>query len=574
MHLREYQLKGVDHLLSMPFGRPHALLADAPGTGKTIMAIDALKKANCRNGIILCPAIIKEQWRRQMVKWNLAGDDEIQTIYGLDSPIDNRPWVICNYDIIRDKKVVGEDGVEHRVSNRNRKRLYEREWHALIEDEAHRLKNHTSAQTQAVLHHKHGLAGRCYWKWPLTGSFVPNRPAECFPILRSHCPETIAPYTDWQSYVQRFCGGAFMQGKGASHIDELTERIQPFMLRRELKDVWRECPEIHENEFWVDVPYHEHPEYVGDDFMFEGTIRRVVAESKIPYVVSYLKDRLEGGVSKIVCFTYHRQVIEQVAKQLAKFNPLKIYGGISPNKREESLAKFQSDPSARLFLLQIASGGEGVDGLQYVASECVLAEPEWSPGREDQAIDRIRRFGQEYPVILTKIYARQSYEETIYWSNRRKREVIDVLLAPNGGSFIMPNFDLSVLDSIDKKLSKLIELQEGKSQTQSFAPPAPAVTPPAAIVPTAPPAPIPAAPAVASPPAPPPVPTSVAAPDAAKDTFLKDVISTLKPLADGAKAKLDEINAKFGVSKTAEVPAEHYGTFLQWCQHAVSSAAQ
>lgn len=594
--LRLYQEKGVDHLLSMPFGLPHALLADAPGTGKTIMAIEAFKRANCQNAIILCPAIVKEQWARQMVAWDLCGPDDIQILYGLDSEMDNRPWVIVNYDIIRDRKVNSPDGTEKKVSSRNKKRLTERNWHALVMDEAHKLKEHTSAQTKAVLGHKHGIAGKAYWKWPMSGTITPNHAYELYPLLKSQAEDCIKPYNVWDAYIERFCGGAYLNGRGSSNIPELTQRIQPYMLRRELKDVWKECPPIIDNLLWLDVPFTEHPEWIGSDFMYEATERRIVAESKIPQIVAYLAHRLEGGIGKLVCFTYHRQVIERVAHALQKYNPLKIYGGITPKQREAYLAKFKTDADSRLFLLQIASGGEGVDGLQHVASELVLAEPEWSPGREDQAIDRLRRIGQEHPVILTKLYAKTSYEETIYHSNQRKRAVIDVLLKPNGGTFTM-SID-STLESINKTQKEILDVLKtiaGNGQT-NFAPGAnqpvaPSVPPPAAppfvaapappvpVAASAPPASIPGTvaplpPGVVSAPvsAPPPsVPTAVAPPSEGLDEFTKKVIATLEPFgpAEGVK-KCGELAQLFGKQKASEVDPQHWPLFLQHCEHAAS----
>lgn len=617
--LREYQTAGVDHMVSMPFGLPHALLADAPGTGKTIMTIEAFKRTNCRNGIILVPSIIKEQWKRRMVEWDLCGEDEIQTVYGLDATIDKRPWVIVNYDIIRDSKKTDDNGHETRVSSRNRKQLYELNWHALVMDEAHRLKGHDAEQTKAVLHHDYGLAGKCYWKWALSGSIVPNRSAELYPLLRALAPGVIKPYDTWMKYRDRYCGGAWEQGKGASNIEELTARLQPFMLRRELKDVWLECPELHENVFWLDVPYQEHPEWIGSDFMYEGTERRIVAEAKIPYVVAYLKDRLDSGVAKIVCFTYHRAVIEKASAALAKYKPLKIYGGITPAKRDAYLHQFQTDPQSRVFFLQIASGGEGVDGLQHVASECVLAEPEWSPGREDQAVDRLRRYGQEHAVILTKLYAKNSYEEVIYHANQRKRSVIEVILKPNGGTFVMSidstlaNIlaEQKVTNELLAKLAGVSPVTQPVAPQANFAPPLPNVP---AVIATAPPAPA-ATPAVATPPAPiapvvpsapasAPVATIAAPPTIASPPVATPVVPVATPPVVADKGtedfqnKVIEILEKFNpvdtvcidemkrickvfqdslgvpVERPTMLPAEHRELFLQHCTASVAGAAQ
>lgn len=597
MQMYPYQVKGVEHLLSNPFGRPHALLADAPGTGKTIMDIEANKAANCTTGIILCPAIIKEQWRRQMVKWGLCAEDEVQVLYGLDAQLDKSPWKILNYALVREPAI--------------RKQLMERKWHSLNIDEGHNLKGHDSQQTAAVLHRTQGIANNCYYKWVFSGSIVPNRPVELYPILKTLAPEVIAPYDSWSAYISRYCGGAALAGRGASNIKELTARLQPFMLRRELQDVWAECPPVIDNVVWLDVPYQLHPEWQGSGFMMEATERRVVAEAKIPYIVAYLKERLDSGVDKIVCFAYHRRVIDQIELELKHFNPVKIYGGMGQAKREANLARFTNDASCGVMLLQIASGGEGLDGLQHVAREYVRAEPEWSPGREDQAGRRILRLGQKRTVISTQLLASNSYEETIYYSNQRKRKVIDVVLKPNGGNFCMSleaNVErVAIALEAFVPVAKLItdalnagqalqQMQIAQQPQQTFAPPveaqiaaaaAPVAAPPLPVAPpaiaTAPaplaaaaapaitPAALPVAAAVQAAPVATALPVGATAPVASvgmtNEEFQAKVVETLKPLGQAGwqkcKTTMESWAAQgIGSGGLTTIPAEHYQNFL------------
>jgi SNF2 family DNA or RNA helicase len=583
LQLREYQKRGVEFLLSRPLGLPHALLADAPGTGKTIMAIEAAKRAHCRNGIILVPATIKEQWRRQMIKWGLAAEDEIQILYGLDAKVDSRPWVIANYELVR------EDAI--------RRQLAARKWHLLVEDEAHRLKNHTSQQSKAVFHKSYGLAHSCYYKWPMSGSIMPNRPAELYPILRTHFPQILETYfkdgrefpdvSTWEKYRDRYCGGAFAQAKGATNILELTARIQPVMLRRELRDVWAECPKLIENEVWLDVPFEQHPEWVGAAFLNESAQRRIVAEAKIPYTVSYLKQRLDDGIPKLCVITFHRAVADGIESALADYKPLKIYGGISSKQREISLAKFRQDPRHRLIILQIMSAGEGVDGLQTVCAEYVLSEPEWCPGREDQAGRRILRLGQTSNIVIeTKLIAARSFEEVIHQANLRKQKVIDVVLKPNGG-----NFTMGLLESMEARIAALEAKLNAAAPAAPVvpAPVAPALAPvapaPVAPMPTSAPAPVVPAPVVPAPvapmPTPAPAPVAPAPVAPAPDTsfagfpsvkeFGDHCVQLLMALGMPAGPnKLKEICTTFGIDRVGNLPAEQAQNFLAHVQAAVS----
>ncbi|MDE2099341.1 MAG: DEAD/DEAH box helicase [Patescibacteria group bacterium] len=583
--LRHYQHDGKRHLLSMPFGLPHALLADEPGTGKTATAIEAAKEVGAQNGIILCPAIIKEQWARELVTWGLCEPDEIQIVYGLNATIDNRPFKVINYELVREPLV--------------RNQLIKRNWHFLTLDEAHRLKSHDSQQSKAVFQKQTGLGNFAYWKWALSGSIVPNRPKELYPILKTMAPQVLGKYDNWTAYLNRYCGGEHIGGKGATNIDELTAAIQPFMLRRKLKDVWRECPDQMENDVYLDVPFESHPEWIGADYMQESTIRRVVAESKIPFIVAYLKERLEGGTDKLVVFGWHRHVIEELYKQLNKFNPVKIYGGMAVAKRNLSLSKFVTDGTCRLLILQIASGGEGLDGVQAVCHEYVQAEPEWSPGREDQAGRRVLRLGQTETVISTKLLAARSFEDVINGSNKRKRKTIEVILKPNGGTYIMSLEDsmqsiatsLKKFEPIADILGPLLQADVAAQLQQApiaappqqvFAPPAAPQAPPAASFapPPAATAPAPfAPPPVASAPAPspfPPAPVAAAAPPAAslpntaagtltREAFANQVMAIYQPRGEQGYAAFEAKLKEYGVSKLSDIPETHFQDFLSRC---------
>lgn len=579
MQLYPFQVKGVEHLLSAPYGLPHSGLFDDPGTGKTPMSLAALKESNSQNGVILCPAVIKEQWLRQAQKWDAFYPDNTQVVYGTDAVISNRPFVILNYELVRVPEI--------------HKQLMTRDWHCLIMDEAHRLKGHNSKQTHAVLHKDFGLANKCYWKWALSGTIMPNRPKELYPLLRSQMPQLLGEYDTWEAYVNRYCGGMYIDGKGATNVDELTARIQPYFLRRLLEEVKADCPPVIENEVWLSVDYESHPEW---PTLEDATERRIVAEAKIPHIVSYIKQRLNDGVDKLVCFAFHRNVIEGVFAELQDFGIVKILGGISQKKREEALAKFTNDPSCRVFLAQIGSAGEGLDGLQEVCAELIQAEPDWTPGREEQAIRRLKRIGQLRPVIWTKLLAANSYEERIYWSAQRKRRVIDVVTASNDKEkYLMAIEDILQQHLVELKAIRAILEQQGNAPA---AMPAPAAPPPLQLA--LPPATAPSAPAQApsfAPPAPaapvapaaasgavaapatvaqPAATTATTTPQAAdlmtRKAFEDQLIALASPHGEAGAAAMQALCAQFGVASIPDVHEAHFNDFLARVQAALPQA--
>jgi SNF2 family DNA or RNA helicase len=57
-----------------------------------------------------------------------------------------------------------------------------------------------------------------------------------------------------------------------------------------------------------------------------------------------------------------------------------------------------------------------------------LLDPWWNPAAEDQAADRAHRIGQDKPVIIYRLVARDTVEERILALQAHKRQVADAAL--------------------------------------------------------------------------------------------------------------------------------------------------
>jgi SNF2 family DNA or RNA helicase len=57
-----------------------------------------------------------------------------------------------------------------------------------------------------------------------------------------------------------------------------------------------------------------------------------------------------------------------------------------------------------------------------------LLDPWWNPAVEDQAADRTHRIGQDRPVSVYRLVARDTVEERILLLQARKRELADAAL--------------------------------------------------------------------------------------------------------------------------------------------------
>ena len=100
--------------------------------------------------------------------------------------------------------------------------------------------------------------------------------------------------------------------------------------------------------------------FVSDYHAISYSLAAETALAKVPLVIEYAAEILDGGVRKIVIFAHHRDVIAQLAEGLSKFKPVTLTGATSPQARQESIDAFQDDLSVRLFIGNIQAAGTGI----------------------------------------------------------------------------------------------------------------------------------------------------------------------------------------------------------------------
>jgi len=120
-------------------------------------------------------------------------------------------------------------------------------------------------------------------------------------------------------------------------------------------------------------------------------LRQKIAVSKIPFIAKYAKSILETE-HKLVILAHHRAVVNELARILSAYNPVKILGGIEPKRKHKLKEQFQTDDECRLCIGNIAACGEAID--LFAAAYGIMAEASWVPGDNEQAIGRLQRYGQ------------------------------------------------------------------------------------------------------------------------------------------------------------------------------------
>ena len=106
-------------------------------------------------------------------------------------------------------------------------------------------------------------------------------------------------------------------------------------------------------------------------------------------------------------------------------------------------ATFQADDGPPVMLLSLKAGGTGLN--LTAADHVFLVDPWWNPAVEDQAADRAHRIGQDKPVMVYRMVARDTVEERILELQDKKRALADAALSEAGGAAAITRDDLLAL---------------------------------------------------------------------------------------------------------------------------------
>lgn len=419
-----YQNAGIAYGLE----HDNCIIGDEPGLGKTIQAIGIANATGARRILVLCPASIRLNWIREIHEWSMI--ERIRThatLKGADGIGVGADWVVCSYDLARNPNI--------------HKAITSRDWNLVIVDEGHYLKTIDAQRTRAVfgggtaegLFFKNGIDRRAERMISLTGTPLPNRPRECYTMARGLDWSAI-DFLSEDAFSFRFSSSVQMatgynkEVKG--RLPELQARLRcNFMVRRHKKDVLPQLPdkryemtylepngdvkEILKAEAMIEF----NPEDLfNSDFSLEGTpistLRREMGEAMLPEIIEYLRYQLTVvELPKILVFAHHKSVIAGVVNALHKFGISQHHGQMNSKQKEAAKEEF-IDGLSRIMLCQLDTT-EGVDGFQEVADHVFFPEAAWTPGRNEQCVDRLHRLGQEGSVIAHFLLIEGSFNEKV-----------------------------------------------------------------------------------------------------------------------------------------------------------------
>jgi SNF2 family DNA or RNA helicase len=425
LELYPFQEQGVKFLLS----RGSGLVADEMGLGKTVQALAFLSSGGKLPALVVCPASLKINWHRETKKWIPGAKPFI--MYGRSSHDLYRDHniIIINYDIMK------KHWAELKLMN----------FKTIILDECHYIKNVTAQRTKFTRQ----IAKTIEHKICLSGTPIINKPIEIFTTLNLLEPDTWA--SQWQ-FAQRYCGahhnGFGWDFSGASHTEELHQILtETIMVRRTKAEVLKDLPAKQRTVVAVDI--NNRTEYKRAEANFikwihdnEGEeaaikasnaetlvqfekLKTLAVEGKIDSIFDWIDNTLEQK-SKLVVFATHHWTIDKIMERYQE-RAVKVDGRDSGDQRQESVDRFQSDPSVNIFVGNIKAAGVGL--TLTAADTTVFLELGWTPGEHDQAEDRIHRIGQEAESVnIYYLVADETIEDSIIKILDSKRKITTKIL--------------------------------------------------------------------------------------------------------------------------------------------------
>uniref|UniRef100_A0AAQ5ZYH1 SWI/SNF related, matrix associated, actin dependent regulator of chromatin, subfamily a, member 2 n=1 Tax=Amphiprion ocellaris TaxID=80972 RepID=A0AAQ5ZYH1_AMPOC len=470
--LKQYQIQGLEWMVSLYNNNLNGILADEMGLGKTIQTIALityLMEHKRLNGpyLIIVPLSTLSNWTYELDKWapsvvKIAYKGTPGLRRGLVPQLRSGKFnvLLTTYEyIIKDKHILAKI-----------------RWKYMIVDEGHRMKNHHCKLTQVL--NTHYVAPR---RLLLTGTPLQNKLPELWALLNFLLP-TI--FKSCSTFEQWFNAPFAMTGERVDLNEEETiliirrlhKVLRPFLLRRLKKEVESQLPEKVEYVIKCDMSAIQKVLYrhmqkgilltdgsekdkkgKGGAKTLMNTIMQLKKICNHPYMFQHIEEsfaehlgypngiisgpdlyrasgkfelldrilpKLQATSHRVLLFCQMTTLMTIMEDYFSyrNFQYLRLDGTTKAEDRAALLKKFNEEGSQYfIFLLSTRAGGLGLN-LQ-AADTVVIFDSDWNPHQDLQAQDRAHRIGQQNEVRVLRLCSVNSVEEKILAAAKYKLNV-------------------------------------------------------------------------------------------------------------------------------------------------------
>merc|ERR1719245_2937692 len=469
--LKEYQIKGLEWLVSLYNNSLNGILADEMGLGKTIQTIGLLtylmeKKKNMGPYLVIVPLFTLSNWTLEAQKWAPSmttvaykGSPQLRRSIQVQMRANKFNTLVTTYEyIIKDKAVLSKF-----------------RWKYMIIDEGHRMKNHHCKLTQ-ILNTYYTAGNRIL----LTGTPLQNKLPELWALLNFLLPSI---FKACNTFEQWFNAPFAVTGEKVELNEEETiliirrlhKVLRPFLLRRLKKDVESQLPDkveyiikcemsglqrrlySHMQERGIMLQDKDAPGKKGGASGAKALMNTIMQLRKLcnhPFMFQHIEEAYAkhiGSVTDIITGpdVYRSsgkfELLDRILPKLKEtghrvlmfcqmtqcmtiiedyfnfkgYKYLRLDGTTKSDDRGDMLADFnQKDSDYFIFILSTRAGGLGLN-LQ-TADTVIIFDSDWNPHQDLQAQDRAHRIGQKNEVRVLRLMVVNSVEERILAAARYK----------------------------------------------------------------------------------------------------------------------------------------------------------
>ncbi|MDY4650597.1 MAG: DEAD/DEAH box helicase [Muribaculaceae bacterium] len=450
----DYQLEGIAAGLKWQ----RFLIGDEPGLGKTLQSIGVVDCANAYPCLVICPASLKINWKREFEKFTdreaIVLDNAVATTWPHLISTGMHHVAIVNYESLKKYfvwEIRGDRGKSFRPSD-----VvfcpYVSLFKSVIIDECHRVKDPTAQQTKFT----RGIVEGKQWRILLSGTPVVNRPADLLAQLSimgrlrefGGRAKFIADYGGGDPTARRTGANTKCDDDAPRNLDRLSSELYSrCMIRREKAKVLTQLPDKTRVDLYVDISNRDEyllaaadlAEYLRQytecsdsdirrkmrmealvKFM---TLRSLSAKGKVRQAVDFVKTFLANGKPLILFCSLH-EIVDDLRKAFPK--AVSVTGRDSMQAKQAAVDAFQSG-RAQLIICSIKAAGVGL--TLTASSNVAFVEFPWTYADCCQCEDRAHRIGQKDNVTCYYLIGRHTIDRTLYDIIHTKKSIANQIMA-------------------------------------------------------------------------------------------------------------------------------------------------
>ncbi|GLV35654.1 Imitation SWI [Carabus blaptoides fortunei] len=438
--MRDYQIRGLNWMVSLYENGINGILADEMGLGKTLQTISLLGfmkhyKSIAGPHIIIVPKSTLANWMNECKKWCpsikavcLIGDQEARSTFIRDVMMPG-DWDVC---VTSYEMVIKEKSVFKKFN-----------WRYMVIDEAHRIKNEKSKLSEILREFK--TTNRLL----LTGTPLQNNLHELWALLNFLLPDVFNSADDFDAWFNtNQCLG------DNALIERLHAVLKPFLLRRLKAEVEKRLKPKKEIKVYVGLSKMQREWYTkvlmkdidvvngagkiekmrlqnilmqlrkctNHPYLFDGaepgppytTDEHLVYNCGKMVILDKLLPKLKEQDSRVLIFSQMTRMLDILEDYCywRQYAYCRLDGQTAHEDRQRQINEFnEPDSSKFLFMLSTRAGGLGIN--LATADVVIIFDSDWNPQMDLQAMDRAHRIGQKKQVRVFRFITENTVEEKI-----------------------------------------------------------------------------------------------------------------------------------------------------------------